>query len=209
MDPMTMMAIVSTGMSIYGSINKGKQQKAANEAQASLYEASADETLRRAKINESITREQGDRLIGDQVGAIGSSGRALSGTAFDLLYETAHQTSMEVIRANEIAEFDASQLRYKAQLSRFYGAQAESAGYMNAAGAAIGGAYDVARTQSSFGSKTGSTSTGPSNNARPTSQSIPRGTSTRRPTLTGSAMGGMGSSSPKSPTIYEESQLWR
>ena len=148
MAALTALAVASTAMNIYSSVYGGQQKKAAQEAQAKLYDMAADQRLYRAKINEAITREKGDRLIGDQIAAVGSSGRALSGSAFDLMYETANQTALEVLRNNELAEYEAAQLRYRGQLARFYGDQAESAGYINAGSAALDGAYKYHQTKS-------------------------------------------------------------
>ncbi len=162
-DPITIMAVTTaaaTGVTAFGQIQAGQaasaqasfQAKVAkrNQAIASLAAADAEdrgrEEVRRVALN---TRQ----LIGQQrVGLAGAGQQVGTGSALDIVSDTAALGKLDerIVRAN--AEREAMSLRMRAdyfgleaRLSRMRGASASRAGFLAAGATALTGAVKVGR----------------------------------------------------------------
>lgn len=149
-DPLTIYAVASTGFTMFNEVNRGKMRREANRAQAELYEKSKAERLYRAEENERLLKLEGRQLMSDQVTAVGSSGRDLGHSALLLLMDTARKTADEVTRQNRIAQFEADQLQYRADLARLYGDQAYESGQLGAISAGLSGGYNIYDNYSNY-----------------------------------------------------------
>lgn len=93
-------------LSAVGSMRKGKQEKRAAQANAELANFQADDAILRGTIEESRYRRYVASIVGGQKGAFGSRNVQRSGTALDLLADTAQEGEENVgmIRANAARE---------------------------------------------------------------------------------------------------------
>ncbi|MCH5278138.1 MAG: hypothetical protein J1E80_09975 [Desulfovibrionaceae bacterium] len=152
---------ISTGMGIYSSIQQGKAQAEQAKYQAAvsrqnqqLAEEQAGAERREGYEAMIEKRQEAARLIGRQRAAAGAGGAALDvGGSLELAADTAAQGEMDALNLYS-AGLDRAyntqlQARGYGQRAAAYdaqGASAKSAGYLNAASAAIGGIAEMGST---------------------------------------------------------------
>lgn len=146
-DPLTIAATTmaaGTVYSAYGQYQAGKYNAAVSETNAALAEESAKDAERRGTAEASRYRMNIRQLQGRQRAAIGSANIERSGSALDVLTDTAAIAEMDLatIRSNAAREafgFRTQGLNYRAQgqLDRF-------AGKTGAFGTILGGSGRVA-----------------------------------------------------------------
>ena len=132
-DPMTVMAIASTAMAVYGSIYEGKKKAEAARMQASLYQRSADEARRKLAINIDLINQEAEQLSGTQLVKAGGQGKALQGSVLDIVAQTKARAAAEILKQQSITEFEIANMHLKSNLEEFYGDTAETAGYIKGA----------------------------------------------------------------------------
>jgi len=117
-----------------GSMRKGKQEKRAAQANAELANFQADDATLRGAIEESRYRRYVASVVGGQKVAFGQRNVAVSGTALDMLADTAMQgeENVQMIRANAARE--AWGYRNQANESSRFAKQAMPNAYGEAAG---------------------------------------------------------------------------
>ena len=157
---------IGTGLGVVSSIQTAKTQSAQAKYQADvarqnqeLAEQQAGAERRQGYENMLTQRQETARLIGRQRAAAGASGAAVDvGSNLDLQADTAFQGELDAINAYNKG-LDAA---YNSQIQAWnYGQQAgaydsaaessKNAGYLNAAGTALGGIADIGTTWAKFG----------------------------------------------------------
>lgn len=121
-DPVTIVLIASAAVGAVGKISEGQQAKKAAKynAQMSMYEAQDAEEVASQQALE--IQRQGRQVEGAQKAAFGARNVARSGTALDLLSDTAALTEMDVITTRNNAAREASGIRQGAKFTRSQGA---------------------------------------------------------------------------------------
>jgi hypothetical protein len=136
---------LSSGIGAYGSIMQGNATAAADKYQAQVAQDQGLAAETATRINEQQTYRQGDQLLGRARAAAGASGvNVNSGTALLNQGDIERQTQQNVANQTYNAELQTWQGNNQASLLRAEGSQAQTAGYLGAAGTLIGGAGQVA-----------------------------------------------------------------
>lgn len=155
-------ALIITGIgslvTAAGAIQQGNaiqaQQKfnaQVQENNAVIFEARAEDALRRGKLEERRRRLVTDRVAGAQTAAFAASGVQVStGSPLDVILSTVEQGELnaQIVRANAEREalgftIEAQNLRSSASLSLLRGREARKAGLLGAGSSLLGGAADV------------------------------------------------------------------
>ena len=127
-DPLSIAAsalVVGTGASIYGQIKSGKAAKKAADAEAASVKRQAD-------YQTTQIRDAFERYIGAQGGNIAKSGRAVGGSALDIIADSAIDAETQIAAVKTGAA-------QQAQATISAGKRARSAAYFNAAATGITG----------------------------------------------------------------------
>jgi len=144
----------------YSQYQQGKAQQQAANYQADIEDRNAKLAMRQAEDatargaqEELNLRRQTAKLKGSQIAAIGASGGDLSGSAIDLLTDTAHQSELDAanIRYNSQRErwgyeVQASNHRGQANAYRAAASNAKKAGTMGAVGSLLTGATSLSNS---------------------------------------------------------------
>lgn len=139
-DPLTIAAsaaVIGTGVSVYGQVKAGKAAKKAADAEAASIE-------RQAKYEEGNIRDALDRYRGRVTTQVAKSGRAMGGSALDVIADSAIDAEKEIAAVRSGA---ASQ----AKATRTAGKNARSQAYWNAAATGISGVSSVLSLANSWG----------------------------------------------------------
>lgn len=119
LDPITGLAIASLASSAFSAFSGRKAAKAKAEEysrQAEINRLQAQEVLKRAKINSSILRKEGDRFKASQLSGFAAGNVSLgSGSVLNSLAETEISIKQELNNINEEAKFRARMLELGAQ----------------------------------------------------------------------------------------------
>lgn len=126
--------LIGAGISIAGDIAQGKQDKATAETNKRLALAQASDALLRGTIEETRYRRQIAAVAGQQKAEFGARNVTVSGTALDILSDTAQigEEDIQTIRAN--AARQAWGYRNQASEASRWGANQQN----NANGRAVG-----------------------------------------------------------------------
>lgn len=114
--------VVGAGVQMAGQMKQGKQAKETGEANARLGRAQAQDSLLRGAIEESMYRRQIASIVGGQKAAFGARNVAVSGTALDILSDTAQIGEEDVINIRNNAAREAWGYRMGANESSRWGA---------------------------------------------------------------------------------------
>jgi hypothetical protein len=152
-DPVTWVAIISAAVGAVGAISQGQAaaKSAKSQAQAADYNAKLAEgqaeTARRISTQEQLAHSRRTNQIqGMQRAAVAQSGTGFEGSNDDILDQSATLAELEGLNiaynGNLRAQGFTSQSAldtYQAGVSRSNASSAQTAGYLNAASAVIGG----------------------------------------------------------------------
>lgn len=153
-------AISSLAQGVAGMQAADAQAKA-YENQAKVKEAQATQALEKAQMEARLLRERGDRFKGTQRSLLGASGVAVnSGSALDLLADTAYGVESDVSMAKYNAQLEAwgfqteaANLRGQASMAKSQGKYAMLGGVLGAGSSLLTGAAMTAdRTAEGLGS---------------------------------------------------------
>ena len=131
---------VSTAVTAYGQYQQGKAQQQAYEYNAKVNEQNAKIAQDKAAYEADKQAQRMRRLNATQRPAYAASGVNLSGTALDLMEDSTTQGEMDRLAILYGGDVQAIQSRNEAELNRFQGKQAASAGTSAAFGTLLGGA---------------------------------------------------------------------
>lgn len=126
--------LVGAGMDTAGKLAQGKQDAATGETNRRLSEAQASDALLRGTIEESRYRRQIAQVAGQQKADFGARNVAVSGTALDILADTAQVGEEDALTIRNNAAREAWGYRNQASEASRWGANQKS----NAYGAGIG-----------------------------------------------------------------------
>ena len=138
------MTAASTAMSAIGAIREGNAADAAAKAQAQAAEQQAQAQRNVGQFEVAQERREQRRVFGQQVAQLGSQGTALTGQPIDLLADSAKQNELALQAIRFQSEIAARNQENEADLARFRGRQARSAGIFKAGTALLSGATKIA-----------------------------------------------------------------
>ena len=141
MDPFTAImvgtAVVSTGLSIWGTISGAQAQEEAAQRKQALANAQANEMMERELINEQIMREKSAEAQSGYRASWGSSGKEGGGIGGVLKMQKDLAENISLSRRD--AEYKANMLRAGAQMETDLYSDRVTASYITGAGTLIGG----------------------------------------------------------------------
>lgn len=141
----TVASIGGTVVSALGAIQQGKAAAAAANYNAQVQEAQAKDAVERGAEDAKTARRRTAAVIGEQKATLAAGNLSInSGSALDLLGDTAAAGELEALTVTNNAERDAVALRSGANLSRMEASSAKSAGMLGAFGTALSGTATVA-----------------------------------------------------------------
>lgn len=131
---------IGMGISAYGALQQGEAQKNAYEMESAAKVAQAAQVDIAADREIELTRRRFEKTQGAQMVAFGKSGvQATSGSALEILENTAAEAMDEMNAIRNAAKYRKGSLLNEASLSMYLGSEAEEASYYNAAGGILGG----------------------------------------------------------------------
>lgn len=130
-DPVTM-AVVVGGMQAVGAIQQGRQANAAAKHNAGLMEQNARQVRLEAAAREDAQRRQARQLAGTQRASIAQSGTGFSGSAADIMEQSATMAELDALTTRYEGETRAQGLLAQAEQTRWEGNQARKASYLQA-----------------------------------------------------------------------------
>lgn len=130
---------IGTAVSMAGSLAQGQQAQAMANAQAQAYEQSAQAERKSSAYEMARTRHQQELTQASARAQVGASGVGFAGSPAAVLTANAAQGELDIQAIQYGSQLRQNQLGTQAALSRFGGAQAKQASYINAAGDFISG----------------------------------------------------------------------
>lgn len=131
--PVVLLA-ASTAVSAIGAIQQGNAQAAANRYNAQVAEQNSVAAQQQAEASAAIQREQSRKAIGATVAGYGASGFTADGTPLDILANSASTAERDRQNILYKGKLQAAGYESQAELDRASASNAESQGYMSAAG---------------------------------------------------------------------------
>ncbi len=152
-DPVTATLILTaaaTALSAVGAVSQGQQAKSAAEFNARQAERNAAIARQRAAGAAERIRRQAGREEGRRVAGFLASGIQLAGSPLDFLADAAAEAELEARLAEQGGAIESASLLERADVSRFEGQQAQTAGFLSAGRTILGGAaaaFDTPTTE--------------------------------------------------------------
>lgn len=139
-------APIALALSVAGNVMGGMEANNAARANAAVSEENARLTLLAGEQEAMQTRREERRMAGAMIAAMGGGGAEMgTGTAYDLVMESANQREMEIYGLRTKAAGEARNLMQKAADQRRAGRAALVGSLFSAASSAIGGIGDMRR----------------------------------------------------------------
>jgi hypothetical protein len=136
-----LLAIAAGGLlQAYGNLQAGEAEGRAAEMNAQMADQNASLALERAVMDERKLRAHGMKQIGDIRAGYGASGVTATGSALDVLRESAGALELDAQNIKYQGEIDAMSFRNEARVARYRGEYARSSSQINAAAAILGAA---------------------------------------------------------------------
>jgi hypothetical protein len=135
---------VGTGMQAYGQYQQGQSQKKAADYNASVAEQQAGMIEASGELEAYKIRKQGEQIKGTQRARFAASGVRTTGSAAEVLADTAAMIELDIMTARYNTQVGAMSARSQAAMSRYQGQQYANAGKMSAMTTLIGGAGQMA-----------------------------------------------------------------
>lgn len=136
-DPISVIAGISAGTSLYGSIKSGKAAKRQGAAQQASYEYAAKSRLQKVSYDIETAERSFVRSRGTAQASIGASG--ISQTSFyDVLADSAVEFALEKKAIEYTGKQEADQLRQQGQIAYQSGKDQASASYIRGVSSALG-----------------------------------------------------------------------
>ncbi len=120
-----MLSLAGTGLSAYGQIQAGNVQKQIGEQNAQIAEANARQAELATADQLSQLARRRDITIGKQKAAFAAAGVKRTGTALDMLTDTAIVAERDANRIAQAGTFARQGYLMQAAQSRYYGKQAQ------------------------------------------------------------------------------------
>ena len=142
----TALAVASTAASVIGSLQQGQSAKAAANYNARVAENNAIAARQAAAAEAARERDRALRLTGAQRAAYAKGGVTMSGSALDVIGDTAAQAELDALTILYGGEARARAAEADAAGQRYAGRQAQSASYAGAGSALLTGASRIYKT---------------------------------------------------------------
>ncbi|QEN88231.1 hypothetical protein FZC33_18820 [Labrys sp. KNU-23] len=142
----TAATIAGTGLSAIGAIQQGNAAKAQSDAQAEAYRRQAQIETMTGEYQAGRKQDQVDSTIGTQTALTGGSGVNLDGSPTDVIGSTASEGALDVAAIRWNAKNQTNNLNYQARLANIAGRNAQTGGYLTAAGSLFGGLGRLGKT---------------------------------------------------------------
>lgn len=134
---------VSTGLSVMGTIQQGKQEAAQFEYQAQLNEQNADTALAQSQREAIESRRQGDLALSSQRAAASQVGSVSEGSVLDIMGQTEREVSLQTESDIYKGQAEAQNLNSQANINRINAKNAKTNSKMKAAGQLFSGASSM------------------------------------------------------------------
>lgn len=135
----TVASLAGTGLSAVGAIQQGNAAKASADAQAALDTQQATMTTLQGEYQAQRQQAKVNQVTGSQIAGVSGSGVDLTGSPSDVIASSASQGALDVEAIRYGAKVNSNNLMYQADVARQGGSAAQTAGYLGAAGGALGG----------------------------------------------------------------------
>jgi len=133
-------AVVGTAVAAYSSYQQGKAEQAGYDYNAQVATANAETAKTKAYLDENQQRDRLKRLMGTQRTLYAKAGVDLtSGSPLMVLADTASEGEKTALNIRYGGEVSAAEQFNQAQIDRFYGSQASSAGTLKAVSTVLTG----------------------------------------------------------------------
>lgn len=140
-NPAAVVMLVAAGIGAYAQIEQSRAQAHIAEENADLARFAARDRLESGDIAEEELRRRGERFKGMQRARLAAMGGALdTGSAIDILEDTAGEVEYGALKIRSGAEREAYQLLSQANIFDFQAGQFTRVGRLTAASTFIGGA---------------------------------------------------------------------
>lgn len=126
--------LISAGLSAVSAISSANQQKAASKYNAKVAENQAIAARQQAGANAEMQRRSSEKKIGSMQASYAASGVSIEGSALDILEESARNAEMDRQNILYGGELRAIGSEGTAMLEKSQGANAQTSGYLSAAG---------------------------------------------------------------------------
>lgn len=134
------MAVAGAGVSAYSAVAAGENARETADYNAKVAENAARDANERGAIAAAEQRARTRQMTARQNAAMSSGGLdASTGTPLEIQTETAGMGELDALRIVNNAQRQAAGLNAQADLDRFKGNAARTAGYFGAAGSILGG----------------------------------------------------------------------
>lgn len=142
---------VGIGITLLSQSREAKQKAEAEREDAFLRDLQAIQVEKSAERDVRLLRTRGQKIKGEQIGAIAASGIELSGTPLQLIEDTAFAVESEISAIREGARFRASQIRAGAEARRRRAEDIEGAVGLRQLGTILGGSSRIAAASGKLG----------------------------------------------------------
>lgn len=132
-------SIAAAGISAYGMYSQGQAQKKMAEYNAEVAANAAKSSQMQGQAEAERIRDRNARVAGAQRASFLSSGVTISGSASDVMYDSALEGELDAMMAIYRGDIGANQANSQAELSRMQGRAAQSASMYNATGTLLTG----------------------------------------------------------------------
>lgn len=132
MDPMTMMLVGSTVLSVAGSVMEGTAADAAGKMQNKAYEQQSQADAQASAFEIAREKKKQELAAGAARAQVGASGVALIGSPTDVLVDQAGQGQLDIEAIKYGSQLRQNQLNTQGKIAIMQGKQAKTAGYINA-----------------------------------------------------------------------------
>ena len=130
---------IGTGVAAYSAKAQGDAADDAAKYNAKVAENDAITARQQADFERNRLRKQHLRVLGRQRAAFAKSGTDLTGSAVDVMYDSALEGEMDELLVLYGGSLAAGNRQAAAQLARAEGRNARTSGYLNAAGTILSG----------------------------------------------------------------------
>lgn len=148
LDPMSMIGLAGAAVSGIGGAMQAQNQAKQSEMQANAVERDAEATKKASAYEAARTREVVARTLGSQSAGIASNGVAFSGSAIDVMMDTATEGDLDVEAIKWNSKVKTDGMKYEAMQHRSNAASASAAAPIAFLSPIIGG---IGKFGGSFG----------------------------------------------------------
>lgn len=145
----SVLGLLGSGFDAFGQYQQGKEEKWAQDYNATIANQQAQSERRNAKVAEYISRKELNQAIGAQRMAYAKSGVAFSGSAIDVMVDSIANAELGMAIDRYNSEIAARGLDSEAAVRRYYGKQATNKALTNVGNTLLGG---VSKAAINFGS---------------------------------------------------------